>query len=275
MSNEAQQLNRRDLQWCMRRLPQRILKLLHDEGPRLILAGGFIRSCVSNERVSDIDLFGPSKEYLAVIAGTLKGEKHGARLVDTQNAYTVYGYGLPIQMIHRWTYQRPEDVVASFDFTTAQAAIWCEGGGRWRSMTHPDFYPDLAAKRLIYTWPVRNEDAGGSMLRVLKFYQREHRITLDSLAGVITRLLCGVDRESYIARGNVKDIEWGSKIWQRQMAKVLTGLLREVDPNVDPLHRAHLPTLDEQDEDKALEEAEAEAGPAAQTGGGGEPPSGD
>jgi hypothetical protein len=34
---------------------------------------------------------------------------------------------------------------------------------------------------------------------------------------------------------------------EEQLAKVLTGLLREVDPNVDPTHEAHLPSMKEED----------------------------
>ena len=36
-----------------------------------------------------------------------------------------------------------------------------------------EFYPDLAARRLVYTAPVRDEEAGGSLLRVRKFIERK------------------------------------------------------------------------------------------------------
>jgi hypothetical protein len=76
--------------------------------------------------------------------------------------------------------------------------------------------------------------AGGSILRVLKFYQRGYRIPLDSLGAVIARLMKPVDFDKIIGRTDQED----------QLAKVLTGLLREVDPNVDPTHEAHLPAED-------------------------------
>ena len=49
-------------------------------------------------------------------------------------------------------------------------------GGEYVGLCNIRFYPDLAARRLVYTSPLRNEDAGGSILRVLKFYQRGYRI---------------------------------------------------------------------------------------------------
>ena len=98
------------------------------------------------------------------------------------------------------------------------------------------FYADLAAKRLIYRSPLRNEDAGGSLLRVLKFYQRGYRIPLNSLGAVIARLVNAVDEEKIGAfAGN----------HEQKLAKVLTALLHEVDPAIDPEHIAHLPSDEE------------------------------
>ena len=76
----------------------------------------------------------------------------------------------------------------------------------------------MAAKRLVYLSPVRSEDAGGSILRVLKFYKRGYNIPLDSLAAVIGRLNSGVDHRA--THGDPAQYE-----------KVILGLLREVDPN--------------------------------------------
>ncbi len=79
------------------------------------------------------------------------------------------------------------------------------------------------------------EDAGGSLLRVLKFYQRGYRIPLDSMGAVLARLCKAVDWDLVKGQGTATS-------WEEQAAKVLTGLLREVDPNIDPDHIAHLPS---------------------------------
>jgi len=67
-------------------------------------------------------------------------------------------------------------------------------------------------------------------LRVLKYYQKGYRIPLNSLGSVIARLIKSIDT----GKGDIHDEEW--------VGWVITGLLREVDPEIDPLHAAHLPS---------------------------------
>ena len=223
-----------DLVWCLRTLPGGLFKFLRERGPEIAMAGGYIRSRVCGEEPSDVDLFAPSKEAAEVGAFALAKAKED--VYQTDNAFTVRGYKLPVQFIHRWTYARPEDIVPSFDFTIARAAVWHEGE-QWKSVCDDRFYPDLAAKRLVYCSPVRNEDAGGSVLRVLKFYRRGYRIPMDSLGAVMARLVNAVD---------LRKIQGGLEITEeKQWAEVLTDLLREVDPNIDPTHSAHLPATGE------------------------------
>lgn len=215
-----------DVHHVLSRLPRDLVALLrtnHD----LVLAGGFIRATIAGERPSDIDILGPSKEKLASVAKDLALARKG-RFHETKNAFTVLTPGrTPVQFIHRWTYAKPADVVADFDFTVAMAAIWCEEEPAqvdatevklcWVSKCHPLYYPDLASRRLRYTAPKRAEDAGGSLLRVRKFIARGYHIEAPSLAAVIARTTQKV-RENALT-----DSEEG-------YATVITGLLREVDP---------------------------------------------
>lgn len=225
-------LHNQDLLWCVRRLHPAVADLLKMYPCRIFVAGGYIRAMVAGEQASDVDLFCSSADDADRFARELAGEKH--RVHRTENALTVLGFGLPVQFIHRWTFRSPADCLASFDFTIARAAFWWDVddvAASWRSMVDPDFYADLAAKRLVYRSPIRNEDAGGSLLRVLKFYQRGYRIPLDSLGAVIARLTMGME--------GIEDMKEGRR------AYVLTGLLREVDPEIDPDHIAHLPSTQE------------------------------
>jgi hypothetical protein len=218
-----------DLVWCLRMLPKEVFAALMGKSHRLVLAGGYIRSRVSGEVPNDIDLFVTSKDDALATAYMLAKSKDDVHA--TQNAYTVTGFLLPIQVIHRWAYQTPTNIIPSFDFTIARAAIWHDSTtATWLSECDDRFYCDLAAKRLTYCSPDRNEDAGGSLLRVLKFYQRGYRIPMDSFGAVVARLVQGVD---LAVVGGMDEFMW---------AKVLTGLLREVDPNIDPTHNAHLPS---------------------------------
>lgn len=245
---EPTKLSHHDLAWILRRTPKKILALLCRHPGEVFIAGGFIRACIANETVSDIDLFTKSKEQAEAMAKELVGEKE-ERLYTTENAITVKGFGLPIQFIHRWTFNSPEDCLQSFDFTIAMGLVYCKafnpspteqdadaGHPTWEGISDPRFYQDLAAKRLVYTSPIRNEEAGGSMLRVLKFYQRGYRMPLSSLGAVIGRMMRGVPQEKLEERKGMTQEDW-----ERQIGHVLTGLLREVDPAHDPKHLAHLP----------------------------------
>ncbi len=228
----------RDVLWCVRRLPKKVGDLLKQQGRSLSVAGGFIRACVSGEQVSDIDLMCTSVEKARLAALTLTS-KNKLRLGETDNAFTVYGLRYPIQFIHRWVYEKPEDVLPSFDFTIAQAVIWYDRDNKkWESLASEHFYEDLAGKRLVYTNPKRNEDAGGSTLRLLKFYQRGYRIPLDSLGSVLSRLFCGI-------RTDKRDMS------EEDISLILTGLLREVDPLIDPDHISHLPLISEMEQEAA------------------------
>jgi hypothetical protein len=249
-TDHLMELREQDLMWAVKRLPRALRYLMLKEGPAIVVAGGYIRACIAGEKVNDVDCFVRSKEEAKKFAEQLSKKPY-----ETDNAFTCRSVGgVTVQFIHRWTYDTPWSIMSSFDFTIAMAGIWFQpatkeehlDGGitlpatakTWMSTCHLDFYSDLAAKRLVYTSPDRNEDAGGSILRVLKFYQRGYRIPLDSLGAVVTRLMRGVDFDKieFMRQEN----HWLPN--EQQLSKVLTGLLREVDPNIDPEHLSHLPS---------------------------------
>ena len=219
------ELSNYDIAWCVRRLPESV-KMLLKSRPEIMVAGGYIRACVAGEDVNDIDIMAPSKNIATVAARALSVACGNAEIHESPNAFTVKILPIPAQFVHRWTFATAQAAIDSFDFTIARAAFWWNGTD-WKSCIDPAFYQDLAAKRLVYCSPVRFEEAGGSMLRVLKFYQRGYRIPLDSLGAVVARLVASVDPEKATT--------------EFQVAKVITGLLREVDPSIDPNHTAHLP----------------------------------
>jgi len=211
------QLTDNDLRFVASRLPKDIRELLK-ANPSLFVAGGFIRAVIAGEEPADIDIFGPSKEILDATAKVLAEKRQGSRLVRTDNAITVIQVGrLPVQFITRWVFDSLNTCCASFDFTVCQAAI--RQSSTWESARHDDFYSDLAARRLVYTAPVRNEDAGGSLLRVIKYVRKGYTVQVQSLGAVVSRLVQGI-RQS----------EDGREMTEEWRAQVLTGLLREVDP---------------------------------------------
>jgi len=235
-------LTQQDLNFVVRRIPRDIRTLMM--GSNLYLAGGFIRETISGGEVKDIDLFGENKDALKANA-MLLAERRSVKCHSTDNALTVLcPPRMPVQFITRWVFGSPDGLVQSFDFTVCQAAIWFDKTTKeWASQASESFYPDLSARRLVYTFPSREEEAGGSMLRVRKFLTRGYNIQADSLAGVIARLALAVKPDKLPLHGD----ESPAHI-EKATAQVISGLLREVDPllivdGLDP--------IDEHDERQA------------------------
>lgn len=219
-------LNDNDTHHAMTRIPEDVRKMMREHG--VMVGGGFLRSVVSGDDVSDIDLFGGDIDKLKLIGAVLANGRQ-ARLHETQNALTILAPPrLPIQIITRWlfpasdTFIALQDLVRSFDFTVCQAAVgWDRQTNRYVSRCSTRFYPDLAARRLVYTSPARDEDSGGSLMRVRKFLMRGYNIQISSLAAVVARLLDGVKDNQIFTSGDAA---------VRTM--IITKKLVEVDPLV-------------------------------------------
>lgn len=203
-----------DLQFVVTRIPRDVRELMKKYG--LYLGGGFLRETISQQKPNDIDLFGPNKVILDSASKEL-GEERQARVFATDNAITLISAPrLPVQFITRWLFSSGDDVLASFDFTVCQAVVWWNGS-HWESRIAETFYSDLAARRLVYTSPIREEAAGGSLMRVRKFLARGYNIQAGSFGAVLARIFMKV-RES------------GMTATEEDTGRVITGLLREVDP---------------------------------------------
>jgi hypothetical protein len=243
------ELSKSDLHFVLSRCPRDILKMLKEHERKLFLAGGFIRSTIAGEKTSDVDLFGPSQEFLLQVAKDITLERKG-RYFATKNAYTVLAPPrFPVQLITRWVFDDPQRLILSFDFTVCRAVIWAERqadttimkDGKpntrknylFQSAIGEGFYEDLAARRLVYTHPDRVEDAGGSLLRVLKFVKKGYNIQAPSVAGVVARILATLSENGLETEERAEDA--GGKTSIRRIKEswatmVVTGLLREVDP---------------------------------------------
>lgn len=205
-----------DRRFVAERLPRDIRNLLKTYAGHLFVGGGFIRAVVGNEQVNDIDLFGTDAAMLENIARGFQAQRPGSKMHVSKNAITLLTENrMPVQFITRWTFKNPADLVASFDFTVCQAAIWRNSLGEWQSAIGDRFYTDLAGRRLHYTSPKREEEAGGSMLRVLKYVRRGYSIQVGSLGAVIARIAA----HPSVAGASESDA-----------AADIALLLREVDP---------------------------------------------
>lgn len=231
-------LEKQDLRFAIVRLPKILRTIMEDPtwSDRIFIGGGYIRALVSWEKVNDIDVFVRSKDDAELLSLKLADTKNS--VYKTGNAYTIKNLKPVVQIVFRWLFDKPEDVVNSFDFTIA-CAVFFYRDKQWQGLVDERFYRDLAAKRLVYRCPSRNEDAGGSALRVLKYYQKGYRIPLDSFGAVLARLVMGCR----IDEVENKPKEWDGFTTEQRYAFVLTGLLRVVDPQIDPFHEAHLPSI--------------------------------
>ena len=221
-----QKLLDEDVLRVIRRLPSDMRKFMRDT--KCVLAGGFIRAVVAHEEPSDIDLFGPSAAVIEGWVRELQLIRPDTRKHTTGNAITcLCPPHVAVQFITRWTYAEVEPLIDSFDFTIGQAAIWFDGE-HYKSACSDRFYADLAAKRLIYTQPDRNEDAGGSLLRTRKFISRGYYVEAPALSRLIARVVDRIkfDQLPFLHKRN--GLPFPNN--EERLAYVIHALLREVDP---------------------------------------------
>lgn len=174
---------------CLDALPPVVCNVLRLHPNKVCVAGGFIRAIVADEDVNDIDIFVDSEETARAVADEIKPS--GGRFYETGKAITIRGMGEPApQVIYKWTFEHPRDVIAAFDFSIAQAAIWWNGT-EWESVCDYYFYRDVKKKALHYASPKGN-DAAGTMLRVLKFHKLGYSIGNEALSNILAAMCEGM-----------------------------------------------------------------------------------
>ena len=283
------QLNARDVALCVARLNPTLRNEMQGALCGVtVVAGGFVRSVVSGETVNDIDVFVTSDVEVGVINDRMKKAGFNADISPNAQTFTQHGK-TPVQVITRWMFGNSDkikelrkrggpnkaiaatmmlqEVVDSFDFTVCQAGLvyiptpiqisspdnelfqMFGGTGSWLGICSDTFYEDLCAKRLVYTKPERLEDAGGSMLRLLKYTARGYRATLDSVAAVAARWVMGTDSTtSHDGKMKMDKITIGvpddktrpfstitdlKELNEEGLAEILSGRLVEIDPPID------------------------------------------
>ncbi len=107
------------------------------------VAGGFIRAFMSSEKPVDMDLFFLNKGEFARTRSLLLSSGFST-VADTDNAITMTR-GERVVQLCKHPYGTVEEILKSFDFTVTQAAV--DGDTLY---THPTFYKDLAARRLVF-----------------------------------------------------------------------------------------------------------------------------
>ncbi len=107
--------------------------------------GGFIRAFMAGEKPVDMDLFFLNKGEFGRVKSILLSSAF-TPVADTENALTlIREYTGSVIQLCKAPMGDVGEILGTFDFTVTQAAV--SDGSLW---THPDFYKDLAARRLVY-----------------------------------------------------------------------------------------------------------------------------
>ena len=84
----TRELSQHDLRAAVRRLPISVNEMMKRHGNKLIIAGGYLRSVISGEAVSDIDIFASDPDFAKKCAHDLAEENH-KKVWESKNAITV------------------------------------------------------------------------------------------------------------------------------------------------------------------------------------------
>jgi|SRR6185436_5411230 len=181
------------------RLPVPVRNALQTHSGKLVLAGGFIRATLANEPVNDIDLFiSGDKETARMIAHNLSQNIDNGCVVETDNAFTVRGYPVVPQIVYRWKFSHPSELLDSFDFSICQVAIWWAADcSDWIGSRGANFREDFNSKFLRYMRPIGN-NVGQSFVRLLKFARLGYTTNPETLAEMMAAMCQGMRAETLL-----------------------------------------------------------------------------
>lgn len=183
-----------NVQYLVEKIPLGVLSVLQKLKwqNNAFIAGGFLRQPFDGVPVSDLDIWvSQGAGYADMMRDELRRVFPRATVVETEFAYTFHGKGmkLPVQVIHRWRFNTPAEVVAHFDFTCCAAAMWLSGTGQWLAVADDAFAHDCMYQKLVYRVPklAKAEDVAGSLLRMCKYLRKGYSMPPEDLAALIVR----------------------------------------------------------------------------------------
>jgi hypothetical protein len=157
------------------------------------VAGGYVRDIISGKDPKDIDVFVQDEIVAKEVQDRLEWDLESARTKENKNSVTVDSYDPlvtmpPIQIINRWYVWPPEELVKTFDWGICQAAVYYDGR-EWQGVCTQAFVDDLANETATYMAPDRDEDAGASVLRMVKLARKGYFVDEESIAGCVGRFV--------------------------------------------------------------------------------------
>lgn len=188
-------LDQEDVKKVIYAIPESITSVLRMYDKKAVIAGGFIRAIIANEKVNDLDIFVNSASEALALKNELPGQWK-----ERDKVYDGSIDRLPVQIVFHYPFTEPYQILEQFDYTVTKAAIWFDGIEAFKafrtpnfvSTCHDKFYRDLARKILVYG---RSEtfERLESMPRLLKYISYGYTIGPKDLAEVIARTCLCLD----------------------------------------------------------------------------------
>lgn len=167
-------------------IPADVDKAMRAFGTNLVLAGGFVRDVLADERPQDIDLFASSLTFARQARDLIGGKwfEVGARCDERG------GFGkLKVQVISTRVGQAVEELIDGFDFVCCQGAVYFNTAEqRYEGMMHEDMIDDAKRKKLELTENPKTSPPEHSLRRAFDFARRGYTIEPYHLAKLVQRV---------------------------------------------------------------------------------------
>jgi hypothetical protein len=181
--------------------------LQHFDGTTCV-AGGFCRDTMTGREPKDVDIFSEDARVAKLAierfgwATALYSQKTTANAVSFTPVLNVESKP-DVQFITRTYYTCPTELIESFDFSVCQVAVYWDQ--KWVGVCTELFWQDIFGEKATYTLPTRDEDPGGSLLRMVKFVGKGYKVTENDIANVTGRFYAQLSGEpEEAAREKVK-----------------------------------------------------------------------
>ncbi len=163
-------------------IPRSILELVKNHGG--FICGGAMTSIFSDQPIKDYDCYFPNETASQGFCRVLQGAEY-SNTFTSKNALTFYGGKNTVQVIIKpgLFQDNVKDIVDQFDFTVCQAGIDPKTETFYCA---PDFFPDLAARRLNYN--VKAKYPLASLWRSRKYQKKGFTIRASELVKLALRL---------------------------------------------------------------------------------------
>lgn len=194
-----QNLDDLDIKRVVKSLPEKVRTMMRMHPGKVVVAGGFIRAIVSADTPHDIDIFidkeSNANDWTTEVDLSFKSMDMHLLVTNTKDANAKN----ELQIIWRYKYTEPYQIIDQFDFTVVKAAIWFDEGDKdhkpnFVGICHERFYRDLARKLLVYICD-KDAERPQSLQRLLKYAHYGYVMEPKSLAEMFVKICLSLKLE--------------------------------------------------------------------------------